>query len=115
VSLAIDIARQVLRREISGDPQALLPVASEALRALGEGASEITLRVNPADAEVLRAHLEVVAQGRAWRIETDPAVMRSGCHVEADTGVADASFEARWQAVMASLGRDEEPMPEMDA
>ena len=30
---------------------------------------------------------------------------------EADTGVADASFEARWQSVMASLGRDEEPLP----
>ena len=111
VSLAVDIARQVLRRELSLDTAALMPVAQEALRAMGEGASQLEVRVNPADAQLLRAHLDTIPAAKAWQLREDASLMRGGCRVEADTGVADASFEARWQAVMATLGRDEEPMP----
>lgn len=111
VSLAIDIARQVLRRELSLDPQALIPAASEALRALGEGAGRMTLRCHPQDAQCLREHLQAQAGVPAWQVTGDAAMARGGCRIEADTGVADASFEARWQAVMATLGRDEEPLP----
>lgn len=110
VSLAIDIARQVLRRELSSDAAALLPAAREALRALGEGASQLELHVHPADADMLGRHLESVQTG-ACRVRPDPALAPGGCRVEADTGVAEAGFEARWQAVMATLGREEEPLP----
>ena len=111
VSLAVDIARQVLRRELATDPRSLLPVAGEALRALGEGASQLEVKVNPADAPLLRQHLDSMPAARTWQLTEDTAITRGGCRVEADTGVADASFEARWQAVMASLGREEEPLP----
>ena len=111
VSLAIDIAREVLRRELALDPQAVLPAATEALRALGEGASRLALHAHPQDAAVLRQHLQDQAGLPAWQVHDDPGLARGGVRVEADTGLADASFEARWQAVMASLGRDEEPLP----
>lgn len=109
VSLAIDIARQVLRREPATDAQALLPAAREALRALGENASHLELQAHPADAALLRQGFE--AQGVKARITEAGGLPRGSCRIEADTGVADAGFEARWQAVMASLGRDEEPLP----
>lgn len=111
VSLAIDIARQVLRDELRLRPDALLPAATEALRALGEGASRMEFRVNPADAGLLREHLDHQALNAGWKLQPDPSIMPGGCRIDADTGVADATFEARWQAVMSSLGRDEEPLP----
>lgn len=110
VSLAIDIARQVLRRELAHDPASLLPAAREALRALGEGASHLCVHLNPADAAAIGTQLEAVSD-TACRIVQEPSMPRGSCRVEADTGVADASFETRWQAVMATLGRDEEPLP----
>jgi len=109
VSLAIDIARQVLRREPATDSQALLPAAREALRTLGENAGQLELQLHPADAGLLRKGL--AAQGVQARIQEDASLPRGSCRIEADTGVADAGFEARWQAVMAALGRDEEPLP----
>lgn len=111
VSLTIDIAREVLRRELNHDARAVLPAATEALRALGEGASRIELRTHPADAQVLRKHLQDTPGAPAWQVHEDASMARGGCRIEADTGVADASFETRWQSVMASLGRDEEPLP----
>lgn len=111
VSLAIDIARQVLRDELQRRPDALIPAAREALRALGEGASRLEFHVNPVDAAALREHLQAQAPQAGWHLTPDPAISVGGCRLEADTGVADATFETRWQAVMASLGRDEEPLP----
>lgn len=111
VSLAIDIARQVLRREISADAHALLPAATEALRALGENASRLEVRLHPADLEAMRTHLEAQPAAQGWRLHEDASLARGGCRIEADSGVADATFEARWQAVMATLGREEEPLP----
>ncbi|MGE4243974.1 FliH/SctL family protein [Ramlibacter sp.] len=108
VSLAIDIARQVLRRELRQGAHALLPAACEALRALGENASQVELFLHPDAAAVLQAPLEGEA---GCRIVADPALPPDGCRAEADTGVAEAGFETRWQAVMATLGRDEEPLP----
>jgi flagellar assembly protein FliH len=110
VSLAVDIARQVLRCEPSVDATTLLPAAREALRALGEGASLLELHVHPADAALLRDQLAAVQAGQC-RVQADPAMPRGGCRLEADTGVAEAGFEARWQAVMVALGREEEPLP----
>jgi flagellar assembly protein FliH len=111
VSLAVDIARETLRRELSVDAGALLPAAAEALRAVAEGAGRVELRVHPADAQALRRHLEALPSAPAWTLHEDPAVHRGGCRIEADTGIADARFETRWQAVMARLGRDDEPLP----
>jgi flagellar assembly protein FliH len=109
VSLAIDIARQVLRREPATDPGAVLPAAREALRMLGEGASTIEVSLNPADAGLLSAQWP--ADAPTLRLAEDPTLPRGSCRIDADTGITDAGFEARWQAVMASLGRDEEPLP----
>lgn len=111
VSLSIDIARQVLRRELALDKNSLIPVATEALRALGEGLSHIELRVNPDDAQHLGEHLEHQPNGARCHLVPDPGIAPGGLRLEADSGVVDATFEARWQAVMANLGRDEEPLP----
>ncbi len=111
VSLSIDIARQVLRRELVLDKNSLLPVAQEALRALGEGLGQMELRVNPDDAERLGEHLQHQPNGPRCHLVSDPAIAPGGLRLEADSGVVDATFEARWQAVMANLGRDEEPLP----
>ncbi len=108
VTLAVDIAREVLRRELSLGPEALLPAAREALRALGEGASALEIHLNPQDAARLAPQLEAVQAGHC-SVREDPGLPAGSCRVEGDTGIADAGFEARWQAVMARLGRDEEP------
>jgi flagellar assembly protein FliH len=110
VTLAVDIARQVLRRELALDEAALLPAAREALRTLGEGASALEMHLHPEDAARIAPHLDAVQAGRC-KVVQDPDLPRGSCRVEGDTGIAEAGFEARWQAVMARLGRDEEPGP----
>jgi flagellar assembly protein FliH len=110
VSLAIDIARQVLRREPAPDAQALLPAAREALRSVAEGASQLHLHVHPGDAAILAEHLEAVRSGHC-KLRPDGALPAGSCRLEADTGIAEAGFAERWQAVMDTLGRSWESPP----
>ncbi len=110
VTLAIDIARQVLRRELADDPQALVAAAREALQCVADGASQLQLHAHPDDAAMLATQLEGSAAS-GLQIVPDAALPPGGCRVEADTGVAEAGFAERWQAVMAALGRDAEPAP----
>lgn len=111
VSLAIDISRQVIRREISLSEDALIPVAKEALKALSEGVTQMEIRVHPGDADALGKVMESQSSALNWKLREDSGMTRGGCRIDADTGVADASFEARWQSVMSALGRHEEPLP----
>jgi flagellar biosynthesis/type III secretory pathway protein FliH len=53
LNLACDIARQVVRQELRSQPQALLPVIREALDMLVEESRPVTVRLNPADFELL--------------------------------------------------------------
>ncbi len=109
VSLAIDIARQVLRREPALDPLALLPAAREALRSVAEGASHLQLHVHPDDAAVLQDHLDAVRSGQC-ELKLDPDLVPGSCRIEGDTGIAEAGFAERWKAVMATLGREWEDL-----
>lgn len=111
VALAIDIAREVLRREVAADPTVLLAAATEALQALGEGATRIELHVNPQDAPALRTHLQLQPGTPAWTVREDAGLQRGGCRIETDTGSADARFEARWQAVLGTLGHADAALP----
>ena len=110
VALAIDIAREVLRREVAADPTVLLAAATEALQALGEGASLIELHVSPQDAPALRTHLQLQPGTPAWTLREDASLQRGGWRAETDTGSAEARIESRWRAVLATLGQPDAPL-----
>ena len=104
LQLACDIARQVVRRELASDPQALLPVVREALDMLVNEGRPATVRLNPADWAVLEQPLRAeFAQGKVqW--QPDPAVAAGDCQVESAGTVIDGSMEKRWRRAVAALG-----------
>lgn len=104
LQLACDIARQVVRRELASNPQALLPVVREALDMLVNEGRPATVRLNPADWAALEQPLRAeFAQGKVqW--QPDPAVAAGDCQVEAAGTVIDGSMEKRWRRAVAALG-----------
>lgn len=101
---AANLARQILRHELSVRPELVAMVAGEALDALLLSARHITVRVHPDDqALVAEGAAEALAARRA-RLVTDSGVSRGGCLVDSDIGSIDASMEARWDRAVAALG-----------
>lgn len=101
-ALALAAARQVIRREIQTQPGEVVAVVREAVGLLPLAAREITLRLHPEDAAVVR---ETLGEGErsAWRLQDDPTLSRGGCVVETPRSRVDASLERRLNALAADL------------
>lgn len=103
---ATQLARQIVRSELTTRPELVAQVAHEALDTLLLSAQHITLRVHPDDHPLVAQGAAEVLAARGARLLADPAMTRGGCLVESDIGVIDATLENRWRRAAASLGCD---------
>jgi flagellar assembly protein FliH len=101
VELALTIARQVVRREVSIDRSLLVAMARAALDRLAEskGAS---IRLHPDDYAELNAGAESIA-GPSVTIVADPAVERGGCLVECDAGWMSVGLDSQFNEITRAL------------
>ncbi|MCW8174023.1 FliH/SctL family protein [Verminephrobacter aporrectodeae] len=105
LALACDIAREVLRQELSVNPEALHPVVREALGMLVAEGRPASVRLNPADMQGLTQPLRAaLATPQQVQWMADAAVPPGGCLVECAGSVVDGSVEKRWQRALAALG-----------
>lgn len=110
---ATHLARQIVRTELTTQPQLIAAVATEALNTLLLSAQHITLRVHPDDHPLVAQGAAEGLAARGARLLADASLERGGCLVESDIGVVDATLEARWRRGVAALGC-EEPWPAAD-
>ena len=104
LELACEMARQLLRHELSVNPNALQPVIREALDVLALQGKGATVHLSPLDMEVLRDSLQSEFQGLSLQVLADPAIRPGGCLVSAAGTVVDGTLEGRWRRVLANLG-----------
>ena len=104
LELSCDIARQVVRQELSVNPNALQPVVREAVGMLVTEGRPATVRLNPIDMEAMAQPLREELDGPGVQWMADPAVPAGGCLVESAGTVVDGSLDKRWQRAIAALG-----------
>jgi flagellar assembly protein FliH len=104
LELACELARQVLRHELSSNPNALQPVIREAMGMLTSDSKVAVVRMNPVDIEVFAEVLRQEFSSLSMTLLPDSNVTRGGCIVEAAGTVVDGTVEKRWQRAVASLG-----------
>lgn len=105
LSLALDIAAQVLRTSLKTKPELVLPVVREAIAALVNPHGHPTLAINPEDAALVRDQLGEQLLHSGWRLIEDPQIARGGCRVDNSGAEIDATLPSRWRRVIDSLGR----------
>jgi flagellar assembly protein FliH len=104
LELACELARQVLRHEMSTNPNALQPVVREALSMLTVDSKAALVRLHPLDMEVLAEVLRQEFSNLSLTLLPDSSITRGGCLVESAGTVVDGTLEKRWKRAVASLG-----------
>ncbi len=104
LELACELARQVLRRELSIDPKAVQPVLYEALGLLAADSRSAVVRLHPLDLALLEEIVRSEFSGLSLTLVPDVTMSRGGCLVESAGTVVDGTLEKRWQRVVANLG-----------
>lgn len=100
--LALSIARQVLRRELSQQPEQVVAIVQEALAALPSGAHDIRVHLHPED---LKRVQKVLGRGQAegWTLQEDASLRPGGCLLTSDMARVDERVETRLERVVARL------------
>ena len=104
LELACELARQVLRSELSSNPNVLQPVIREALGLIAADCKAAVVRMNPLDLDVFSEVLQQEFPNLALTLVADQAMTRGGCLVEAAGTVVDGTVQKRWARAVASLG-----------
>jgi len=103
LTLAMALARQIVRRELKTDPTQIIGIIREAIAALPVAAREVRVHLHPEDAAVVRENLAPTESERAWMIVEDPVMARGGCVINTTTSRIDARLETRLGAILSEL------------
>ncbi len=104
LELGCELARQVLRHELSVNPNALQPVVREALGLLAADSKSAVVRLNPLDIEVMQGALQTELGALSLSLIADANVKPGGCLVLSGGTVVDGSLDTRWRRAVGSLG-----------
>jgi flagellar assembly protein FliH len=105
VRLAMSIAERIVHEQITVDPNVVLENVRQALTRL-VGREVVTLRVNSADLDTIRAHRDGIAGANDvehLRVVEDQRVDRGGVVVETDAGTIDAKVTTQIREARRTL------------
>jgi len=103
LTLAMALARQIVRRELKTDPTQIIGIIRDAIAALPVAAREVRVHLHPEDASVVRQNLAPTESERAWTIVEDPVMARGGCQITTTTSRIDTRLETRLAAILSEL------------
>src|SRR5271163_4401759 len=103
LTLAMALARQIVRRELKTDPTQIIGIIREAICALPVAARDVRVHLHPEDAAIVRQNLAPTESERAWGIIEDPVMARGGCQITTATSRVDSRLETRLGAIVSEL------------
>jgi flagellar assembly protein FliH len=103
LTLAMALARQIVRRELKADPTQIIGIIRDAIAALPVATRDIRVHLHPEDAAVVKQHLAPTENERAWTIVEDPVMARGGCQISTNTSRIDARLETRLGGILSEL------------
>lgn len=103
LTLAMALARQIVRRELKTDPTQIIGIIRDAIAALPVAARDVRVHLHPEDAAIVRQNLAPTESERAWAIIEDPVMARGGCQITTATSRIDARLETRLAAILSEL------------
>ena len=110
VALALDIARQVVKTEVTQNPEVVRALIANAVRRITDK-DNVRVRVSVSDAprvkEMRQDLMELMDGLRHLEIVDDRRVGEGGCVIETNAGTIDAKIETQLSEVARALGVDE--------
>ncbi|WP_431273527.1 flagellar assembly protein FliH [Variovorax ureilyticus] len=103
LTLALDIARQVVHRTLRAEPEWVLPLVHDLLHAEPTLQGEPRLLMHPDDVALVKNSLGNELEAAGWQVRADDTMTRGGCRVQSASGELDASLETRWKHVTTAI------------
>ncbi len=106
LSLALDLAKQMVREGLRIKPELVIAVVRECLRQEPAFSQPAQLLLHPEDAALVRQYLN--HELNECVISIDPQLERGGCRVKVGNGHIDATMATRWHLIARALGQHDD-------
>ena len=106
LSLALDLAKQMVREGLRIKPELVCAVVRECLRQEPAFSQPAQLLLHPEDAALVRQYLN--HELNECVISIDPQLERGGCRVKVGNGHIDATMATRWRLIARALGQHDD-------
>ena len=107
LSISVDIAQKIIKKELSQSPEILLDSVMSILKQLSKEETKIMIKSNPIQVNLLKSEVPDMAtqMGLDAKIIVipDETVMEGGCIVTTTNGVVDASIETQLAIISEAL------------
>jgi flagellar assembly protein FliH len=104
LELACDIARQVVRQELTVNTRQLRTVIGEALEMIVDDGLTATVRMHPDDLALMKDALVETLGENAPEFVADVTITPGGCLLHTPSMAVDATVEKRWARAVGNLG-----------
>jgi flagellar assembly protein FliH len=107
LEISLDIAKKIIKKEMSEDSQILLENIKDIMKGLSKEETKITLRVNPTQAALVKQDVPEVSSSLGLEAKivviSDETIMEGGCVLTTTNGVIDATVESQLSVISEVL------------
>jgi len=102
IKLATTLAEQMVRCEVTVNPQVILQALKQGVEALPATDQTLVISFHPEDLVFVQdAFSEDDCKKRGWDLRSEPTLLRGDCHVQTKTSSIDYTFSTRVEQVLA--------------
>ena len=103
INLALALAKQVIRKELQTQPEAIASIVHQALSTLSNVTSDVIVTVNPEDAAILKEEDQNFSELGSVKFKEDATIARGGCRVQSSASRVDATIEKQFEQLTQQL------------
>ena len=107
LEISLDIAKKIIKKEVSEDPEIILGNIKEILSGLSKEETKLILKVNPAQASMLKQQVPDIVSSAGLEAKVviipDENIMEGGCLLTTTNGVIDATIETQTDIISEAL------------
>lgn len=105
LSLALDIAKAMLKTKLQVDTAAIVPIVMDAINNLPHIQKPARILLHHDDLHMLREYMADEIASQQWQLQEDNHIERGGCIVETATNQVDATNSVRWKRITEALSQ----------
>lgn len=102
-ALAGKIARSLVQKELSTDPESLITLVKAAVGALNTSAQKVNIHLNPHNARIIRELVAVDDEKESWNIVDDPLLGPKDCKVSREDSLVDTDLDSRIDLIISQF------------
>lgn len=106
--LAVSVAKNIVRRELSINPDEIIGVINAALKELPATATSIILELHPEDYKIFQSiYCDIDFTSKGIKVHENPSIIRGGCQFVSDDFLLDETLDNRFNKVTAKMLSDD--------